>query len=234
MSWQNHNSMQQENRCEAVREEFGSYLDGTISGVEMNAIATHLEDCRQCANEFADLRLMQQALSSLGPAQTPVSLQDQLLEALAVERNNGTHLPFGRRVLALFRDSIAPMALRVSAGIAVAAVLIGSLVWMYAPSLAVQANDDAMAHLVGPHYLYSEVPPQPIETRHDTPIVIEAKVDTEGRVYDYYIVEGPKDHQVQVKIQENLLASVFKPATVFGVPVRGHVLLTYTGVSVRG
>jgi hypothetical protein len=126
------------------------------------------------------------------------------------------------------------MALRVSAGVAVAAVLIGSLVWMYAPSLAVQANDDSMAHLIGPHYLYSEVPPQPIETHHDTPIVIEAKVDTEGRVYDYWIVEGPKDEQVQVKIQENLLASVFKPATVFGVPVRGHVLLTYTGVSVRG
>jgi hypothetical protein len=27
---------------------------------------------------------------------------------------------------------------------------------------------------------------------------------------------------------------VFKPATVFGVPVRGHVVVTFTGVSVKG
>lgn len=234
MSLQTHNSILQDTGCEAIREEFGSYLDGTLSGLKMTAIAAHLEECLECSTEFNDLRLIQLSLSSLGPARVPISLQDQLLESLAIERKNGTHLPFGQRVLVLLRDSVAPMALRVSAGMAVAAVLIGSLVWMYAPSLSVAASDDRMAHLVGPHYLYSEVPPQPISTRHDTPIVIEAKVNTEGRVYDYAIVEGPKDTRTTVAIEENLLSSVFTPATLFGVPVRGHVLLTYTGVSVRG
>jgi hypothetical protein len=35
-------------------------------------------------------------------------------------------------------------------------------------------------------------------------------------------------------VEQNLLTSVFRPATVFGVPVDGHVMLTYAGVSVRG
>jgi hypothetical protein len=39
---------------------------------------------------------------------------------------------------------------------------------------------------------------------------------------------------VRRQVEQNLLTSVFKPATVFGVPVDGHVMLTYTGVSVRG
>jgi hypothetical protein len=53
-------------------------------------------------------------------------------------------------------------------------------------------------------------------------------------VYDYSILEGSQDSAVKVRVEGNLLSSVFQPATVFGVPVRGHVVLTYTGVSVRG
>jgi hypothetical protein len=105
---------------------------------------------------------------------------------------------------------------------------------MFAAPIAVQANDDRMANLIAPRYLYSQVPPQPIETVHDIPILVEASVDAAGRVYDYTILEGPQTDQVKVRVEDNLLASVFKPATVFGVPVRGHVVLTYTGVSVRG
>lgn len=105
---------------------------------------------------------------------------------------------------------------------------------MFGAPIVVQANDDAMAHLVAPRYLYSQVPPEPIETRRDVPIVVEALVDNKGRVYDYAILAGPRDAEVKVRVENNLLGSVFKPATVFGVPVRGHVVMTYTGVSVRG
>jgi hypothetical protein len=78
------------------------------------------------------------------------------------------------------------------------------------------------------------VPPQPIVTHHDAPIVVEALVDTQGRVYDYSILEGPSDPDVKLQVENDLLASVFQPATVFGTPVRGHVVMTYMGLSVRG
>ena len=100
--------------------------------------------------------------------------------------------------------------------------------------MAVFANDDAMAHLVAPRYLYSQVPPEPISTKRDVPIVVDAMVDSSGRVYSYTILEGSTDSEVIVRVENNLLSSVFAPATVFGVPVRGHVVITYTGVSVRG
>ena len=65
-------------------------------------------------------------------------------------------------------------------------------------------------------------------------MVVEAKVDTQGRVYDYAVLAGPRDPKVLIKVEDNLLASVFEPATVFGVPVRGHIVMTFAGVSVRG
>jgi hypothetical protein len=137
-------------------------------------------------------------------------------------------------MLLIWRSSIAPLALRLSGGFAVTVVLTGALCWMFGAPVAVQANDDAMAHLVAPRYMYSEVPPEPISTKRDVPIVVDAMVDSSGRVYRYTILEGPTDSEVNIRVENNLLTSVFTPATVFGVPVRGHVVITYTGVSVRG
>jgi len=91
-----------------------------------------------------------------------------------------------------------------------------------------------MAHLIAPHFLYSQVPLMAVQTGRDVPILVDAKVDTSGRVYDYTILDGPRDMAVRLEVEQNLLSSVFRPATVFGTPVDGHVMLTYTGVSVRG
>ncbi len=220
--------------CALVRSGFSAYLDGAMSGVEMATISDHLERCSACAADFNVWREVQRSLGGLGPEQPPARLQARLQAAIAAERERGAHLPLVQRALMLWRTSVAPMALRLSGGLAATVVLVGGLSWIFGAPIAVHANDDAMAHLVAPRYLYSQVPPEPISTQRDMPIVVEAMVDSGGRVYGYSILQGSQDPQVKVKVETNLLSSVFKPATVFGVPVRGHVVMTYTGVSVRG
>lgn len=219
--------------CAEVRADFSAYLDGAVSGVEMGAISSHLESCRQCAGEFKMWREVQRSLAELGPARAPERLQARLRGALATERERGAHLPIAQRALLLWKSSLAPMALRLSGGFAATLLLAGGLSWMFGAPVTVQANDDAMAHLVGPRYLYSRMPTETISIGHETPIVVDAMVDSSGRAYDYAILQGPHDADVRTRVENNLLGSVFKPATVFSVPVEGHVLMTYTGVSVR-
>ena len=238
MKWSQHNSNNLHaavsSHCALVRLGFSAYLDGAISGVEMAAISGHLDSCAECAADFNVWRDVQRSLAELGPAKPPARLQARLRASLAVERERGAYLPLRRRALLLWGSSIAPLAFRLSGGLAAALMLAGGLSWMFGAPIVVQANDDAMAHMVAPHYLYSQVPPEPIETRRDVPIVVEALVDSKGRVYDYAILAGPRNEEVKVRVENNLLGSIFKPATVFGVPVCGHVVMTYTGVSVRG
>jgi hypothetical protein len=205
------------NECGEVRSEFSAYLDGAVSGVD-----------------FAVWREVQRSLVELGSAQPPMGLQGRLRATLAAERERGTHLPLHRRMLLLWRTSLAPVVLRFSGGLAAAAILAGGLSWMFGAPIAVQANDDGMAHLVGPRYVGSNMPLEPITTRVDVPVVVEAMVDSKGRVYDYTFLEGPSDPAVRVRVENNLLGSIFQPATVFGVPVRGHLVVTYTGIFVRG
>ena len=69
------------NTCANIRESFSSYLDGAISGREMQAVAAHLESCEPCTEEFAAWRGMQHVLASVGPVKVPAALGENLRQA---------------------------------------------------------------------------------------------------------------------------------------------------------
>jgi len=98
----------------------------------------------------------------------------------------------------------------------------------------VQANDEPLGAVTAPHYLYSTTTPGPIVTARDSVVVVVAAVDRVGRVFDFTIVSGPQDQAVSTQVANQLLGRVFEPASAFGVPIRGHVIVTFSGISVRG
>jgi anti-sigma factor RsiW len=224
-----------DNACAQVKGKFSDYLDGALNGHAMRALAAHFETCRSCSAEFQAWRSVQSVLGDLGPAKPPSALQARLRDALAGERDRRTFLSPSRRVADFWDRTLAPMCLRVSGGLAAALVLIGSAIWFIGSAAPVQANDDRLANLNPPQFLYSQMPPEPISAKGPfVAVLVEAKVNSEGRVYDYSVLDGPKDSETRARIEANLLGSIFKPATVFGVPVPGHAMMTYTTVSVRG
>lgn len=222
--------------CDFVRISFSKYLDGAVSGHEMQAIAGHLACCGECSREFDELRSMQRALSALGSLKAPVDLGMKLRVAVSQEaaRRNSTWVDgFTLR----WNNVIRPMVMQISAGLAGTIVLVGGimlLLGMVASPEPVMANDEPLGALTAPHYLYSADAPRPIVTGRDATIVVEAKVNSQGRVYDFHIVSGPDDPAVQVQITDQLLQGVFEPARVFGAPTRGQVVLTFEGISVQG
>jgi hypothetical protein len=222
--------------CQKCQSSFSAYLDGAISGQQMQQIAQHLESCAICACEFAALRSMQQSLAALGPAKAPPDLGLRLRLAISHEqaRRNSNWLD----ALSLKWDNaIRPMLVQVSAGFAGAVIFIGGiglLLGMVAAPEPVMANDEPLGAMTSPHYLYSTVRPHAIVTDHDSVIVVEAYVNAQGRVYDYNIVSGPDDPAVHSQVVDQLLMSVYEPASVFGAPVRSRVVLTFSGISVHG
>ena len=222
--------------CQRYRASFSAYLDGAVSGQKMHDIAQHLEGCSSCDREFNALRDMQRSLAILGRAKAPADLGLKLRLAISHEhakRKSNWLDTLGVR----WENSIRPMVLQVSAGFAGAVVLVGSialLLGLVAAPEPVMANDEPLGAMTSPHYLYSAVSPRPIVTSHDSPIIVEAYINAEGRVYDYNIVSGPEDAAVQNQVVDQLLMSVFEPASVFGAPVRGRAIITFSGISVRG
>jgi anti-sigma factor RsiW len=230
------------NECANVRASFSDYLDGAVSGQEMQAIARHLEGadvagCAGCASEFAAWRKMHEAVSALRPAKAPGDLALRLRLAVSHENARRSSRLLDRLSLA-WENAVRPMLVQVSAGVVGSVVLVGSIALLLgvvaAPPRAVLADDESLGAVTAPHYLYSTVSPGSIVTEHETAIVVEASVDNTGRVYDYSIVSGPENDAVRLQVADQLLGSVFQPASVFGVPVKGRVVVTFSGVSVRG
>jgi hypothetical protein len=222
--------------CNKIRASFSDYLDGAVSGRQMQKIATHLDACEDCGQDFADLRAMQQSLSLLKPIKAPTDLGMKLRLAISHEqaaRRSNWIDAFSVK----WENAVRPMLVQVSAGFAGSVALVGGimlLLGMVAAPETVMANDEPLGAITAPHYLYSATNPQAIVTGNDSAIVVEAYVNSEGRVYDYNIVSGPEDAEIQTQIVNQLLVSVFEPARVFGSPVRGRVVVTFSGISVNG
>jgi len=236
------------NPCTTIQASFSAYLDGAVSGLEMQDISRHIEGfedsasgrriagCETCAREFAAWHLTQDALSTLRPAKPPADLGLKLRLAISREHAH-RHSRLLDQVSLAWDNAVRPILVQVSAGIAGTVVLVGGillLLGVVAAPREVLANDEPLGAITAPHYLYSMITPGAIVTGRNTAIIVEASVDSTGRVYDYTIVSGPQDDAVRVQVANQLLGSVFQPASVFGLPVRGRVVVTFAGISVRG
>ena len=223
-------------QCSKVQSSFSAYLDGAVSGKQMQSIANHLEGCMGCREEFDALRAMQRSLVMLGSEKAPSDLAMRL--RLAISHEAAAKKSTWRDTLALkWENTIRPLALQVSAGTACSVLLVGSIMvalGLFAAPQPVMANDEPLGAMTMPHYLYSAVMPRPIVTNHDSAIIVEALVNDRGQVYDYNIVSGPEDASVRSQVIDQLMLSVFEPARVFGAPVRGRVVMTFSGISVQG
>jgi anti-sigma factor RsiW len=245
-------------QCRSIRAQFSAYLDGVMTGVAMQQVAAHLNRCSACWEEFALWRQMQRALADLGPAKAPADLALRLRVALSQERSCTPKRSLERWQVQ-WRNTLAPFLLRASAGFASAVLLIGSaalLIGAFASPEPVEARDEPSDAATSPRFLYSMMESNTPQSSLDeakagelkgrtengaqvidgsaNSVVVEAYVNGEGRVYDYRIISGPNDANSRAQVENLLLFSVFEPAHVFGEPVPGVAVVSFSGISVQG
>jgi hypothetical protein len=222
------------NQCDRIREEFSDYLDGAMTGTAMQAVSAHLDRCPQCAREFKEWRNAQAMVSSIGPAKAPADLGLRLRLALSLEATRTPKAAFDRWEVR-WQNSIRPLMLQVSAGLASTILLIGLVALpLFASPEPLLARDQPLGMASDPRFLYASFEPSGPIGERDNPVVVEAYVNGAGKVYDYKIISGTADAKTRSQLESALLFSVFQPAETFGQPTRGTVLLSFFGIAVRG
>jgi anti-sigma factor RsiW len=226
------------NGCNEMQTKFTEYLDGRLSGREMQAVDAHLARCGGCAGEWKALAGTQSSLAALGSVPEPEDLPLRIRVAISHERARRGMTPF--RVLDLaWKNTVGPFLLQATAGFASAVLLMGTvivLVSMFAqPERAQASADEPLGMATAPRFLYlSSVVGEDQMGAVSGPVVVEAYVNGAGQVYDYRIVSGPTDETTREQVENLLLWSRFEPARRFGQPVPGLAVLSFSGVSVRG
>jgi anti-sigma factor RsiW len=208
-----------------MQVKFTEYLDGRLSGREMQRVAAHLERCRQCAAEWRALEQAQSSLAGLGPVAEPEDLVLRIRVALSQERARRRRSPFHSLELA-WKNTVGPFLLRT--------VIL--LVTMFAqPESARAIADEPLGMATSPRFIYlSSVVTDNQVGAVAGQVVVEAYINGAGEVYDYRITAGPTDAATRQQVETMLLWSRFEPARRFGQPVRGLAVMSFTGVLVRG
>jgi hypothetical protein len=225
------------NGCDEIKASFTEYLDSRLTGREMQRVAAHLDRCRECAAEWTCLRKVQTLLATLGPVKEPQDLLLKIRVAVSHERARRRQKPFAALDL-VWRNTVGPFLLQAAAGFASATLLLGTvivLVTMFTQPQRVNAMDEPLGNPTAPRLLSLSHGAESTEIGAAAgPVVVEAYVNGDGRVYDYRIVSGPTDAATRSQVEDLLVDSKFDPARFFGEPVRGLAVLSFAGVSVRG
>jgi hypothetical protein len=222
--------------CTAMQAKFSEYLDGRMTGREMQRIATHLDRCPGCAREWRTLRQNLAALATLGSVPEPEDLVLRIRVSVSRERARRNKSSFAGLSLA-WRNTVGPFLLQAAAGFASAVLLLGTvtvLVGMFTQPESAQATKDVpLGNATAPRLL-SLGGSGSGDAIGAGQVVVEAYINSQGTVYDYRIVSGPDDAATRGQVENMLLLSRFEPARFFGQPVRGLAVLSFSGVSVRG
>jgi Putative zinc-finger len=222
-------------KCSQVKQLFSPYLDGAVTGTEMLALQDHLSGCPRCHRDYQGLRRTQQLLVSVGRPKAPADLGLKLRLAISREAALARRGRFeGVRVR--LENAFDAFMVPATAGFLTAFVLFGiAMMYFVAPSTLHADNDVPLVMVNSGPELQPSSFGMAMNTIDDDSLVIEAYVDSNGRVQDYRILsDSESSKQVLPEVKRMLIFTTFRPALSMGRPTPSRAVLSFSKISVKG
>jgi hypothetical protein len=222
--------------CAQAKPLFSPYLDGAVTGRQMRDLNGHLESCGPCRKHYVSLRRTQQLLVRVGPRKAPADLALKLQVAISQEGAQSRR-PYLDGVQMRLQNALDLFMVPATAGLVAAVVIFVVLMGFMAPLQADNSDVPLMLH-TGPQLQQSAFG-SALDSINDDSLVIEAYVDSKGRVQDYRILSNSKeDDPLFPQLKKNMLIfttfTTFRPALSMGRPTTGRAILSFSRVSVKG
>ena len=219
--------------CKDAQALFSSYLDGELSGAQMHAIAAHLGTCGECHTEYKSLVQTQALVARLGSKPVPADLALKIRVAAAQQSS----ITFHRRMqgmLVRWENAFNAFMLPATGGLVTALVMLGVFVGFFAQPQVSKSDDVPTVLYMPPRLNGAPFVTGAGLTTTTGPVVIEAEIDSSGRLADYRIIAGDDTREVHKELNRTLIFTTFAPAISFGQPTHGRVVLSFSNVSVKG
>jgi len=220
-------------KCALAKSLLSAYLDGALTGKQMLALSAHLRGCGECSASNAGLRGTQRLLAGLGPRKAPADLELKLRLAISREAARTQNLwlhGLGIQV----RHALQVFMVPATAGLVATLALFGVLLAFLTPPLQADNRDVPLVIQTAPQFERSAFGTPAGSIKEDS-LVIEAYVDSNGRVDDYRILSNPGEHQdLPVQVKNMLIFTTFRPATLMGRPTAGRAVMSFSKINVKG
>jgi len=221
--------------CTRAKSLLSRYLDGAVTGAEMQAIAAHVGECVPCKHRFEMLKLTQSAVAGLGSKKAPPELALKIKLALSREATR-TPSRLWQSWVVRIEHAFNAFMVPATAGVLSAGILFGLLLGLFAVPSQLQAASDVDLPLgfYSPPALDSSLFGMTLNDTKPGSITVEATVDPNGRLQDYSVVSADGDQQISPEIKNMLIFSTFRPAMSFGRPTTGKIMLVFSKIPVKG
>jgi hypothetical protein len=221
--------------CTAARRWMSPYLDGALTGNQMLALQGHFRVCSACSREYAALQRAQQLLCNSPRAAVPADL-DLKLRLLISRESAARRRPLYEGLRLRLENTLDAFMVPATAGLACAILIFGLVAAILAIPGQLQANNREDVPLVlntGPELQQSAF--GTLSSINAESLVIEAFVDSRGRIEDYKILSDPGDTQdLLPQVKRLLIFTTFRPAMSMGHPIASRAVLSFSRISVRG
>jgi hypothetical protein len=221
--------------CGEAKALLSPYLDGAVTGTEMQAVREHMDRCAACIEEYQLLRRTQQLLLSVGRVQEPADLGLKLRLAISREAA-GKRRPRYEGLRMRWENALNASMVPATAGLACALLIFGLVTAILAMPGQLQANTEDVPLVLntGPE-LQESVFGTTLSGMKTDSLVIEAYVDRNGRVQDYKILSDPGESQELLpQVKRMLIFTTFRPAMSMGRPISSRAVLSFSRISVQG
>lgn len=218
--------------CRGSRELLNDYLDDVLSWQETDAVERHFEVCPNCAQQYREMATLRKLMRSLHRLEPP----GDLALRVKIEASKLNRPPFVERAFSNLSGVLRPIAIPAFSGVVLTFLFFVVLMSTFLPGASVNASDkDIPLSLfteprANPFYMSRFVQLENFKSVKE-PITVETQVGNDGRIVDYRILSGPKDLAKDLATIRSLDQFFFfelylEPATLFGRPTSGKVVLT--------
>lgn len=221
--------------CAHVTRLLSPYLDGAVTGTEMQAMQQHLDACSACMREYKLLRQSQQLLLNVGRVKEPADLGLKLRLAISREAAQARR-PRYEALRLRIENALDAFMVPATAGLVCAVLIFGLVTAILAMPGQLQANNQDVPLVLntGPE-LQQSVFGTTLSSMNTDSLVIEAYVDPNGRVEDYKILSDTgESQQLLPEVKRMLIFTTFRPAMSMGHPIASRAVLSFSRISVHG
>jgi len=216
-------------KCTEAKQLFSPMLDSMLDGKQFQTLNEHVTECASCGEEFAALRKTKRLMATLAPHTAPPELA--LYLKIAVSQQLAARHSRWEGILVRWENALNAFMFPAAAGLVSAVVIFGLLIGMLVPVHLSSAND-VPTKLYTPPEMTSA--PFGLEggTSNGDATLVEVVIDSHCRVQDYRVLNSPGELSPELK--NALIFTRFRPATSFGMPTSGRVVISFSNINVGG
>jgi len=212
--------------CMEIRGHFSDYLEALCEPEDVRSIRYHLEYCAACREELNRAETLQADLQSMPRRRVPPELALQLRVRLSQQ----LHRHALKRLLVHVENILQPVMLPASGGVLTAIICFGLIMGSQVvpvtniPDVPFQVSTPPRVQVLAPIDLNTG----------DQPVVVVTRIDAGGRAMGYRVLSGQRSPELMQRLDHLIYFSLFQPATMFGKPTDGQVVLSLRRITVRG